>query len=122
MGRRKVLLLSQIGTLLSWVMFAIALFLPVTELADVSLPVLGDFTLTLPLLVVFAARAVDGLTGGNVSVANAYIADVSDETTRARNFGRMGVHSAPGWSAGRRWRVCWASSTRAPSSPCSRPW
>jgi MFS family permease len=100
MGRRKVLLLSQIGTLLSWVMFAVALFLPVTDLADVSFPVLGDFTLTLPLLVLFAARAVDGLTGGNVSVANAYIADVSDETTRARNFGRMGVAFSAGMVGG----------------------
>ena len=62
MGRRRVLLISQLGTLASWVLFAIALYLPVTEITEVSLPVVGDFTLTVPLLVVFIARAVDGLT------------------------------------------------------------
>ena len=36
------------------------------------------------LLVVFVARAVDGLTGGNVSVANAYLADVTDEEMQER--------------------------------------
>ncbi|MDJ0768776.1 MAG: MFS transporter [Ilumatobacter sp.] len=100
MGRRKVLLISQLGTLASWVLFAIALFLPVDAITDVSMPVLGDFTLTVPLLVVFVARAVDGLTGGNVSVANAYVADVSTEDTRARNFGRMGVAFSTGMIGG----------------------
>jgi MFS family permease len=100
MGRRRVLLISQLGTFGSWILFAVALFLPVTEIADVSLPGLGDFTLTVPLLVVGAARALDGLTGGNVSVANAYIADVSTDGTRARNFGRMGVAFSVGMIGG----------------------
>jgi predicted MFS family arabinose efflux permease len=34
---------------------------------------------------------LDGLTGGNISVANAYVADVSTSENRSRNFGRMGV-------------------------------
>ncbi|MCP5054456.1 MAG: MFS transporter [bacterium] len=92
-GRRKILLLSQAGTLLSWLIFSVALFLPMTELMEVDSPLLGKFTLTLPLLIVFFARALDGLTGGNVSVANAYVADVSTEEDRNRNFGRMGVAS-----------------------------
>lgn len=91
MGRRRVLLLSQLGTLMSWFVFIAALVLPVTEIARVSAPLVGDFSLTLPLLVLFVARAIDGLTGGNVSVANAYVADVSTEETRNRNFGRMGL-------------------------------
>ncbi len=100
LGRRRVLLISQAGTIASWVLFGIAVVLPVTEIGDVSLPALGDFTLTIPLLVVFVARAVDGLTGGNVSVANAYVADRSTSETRARNFGRMGMAFSGGMIGG----------------------
>ena len=100
LGRRRVLLISQAGTIGSWILFGVAVVLPVTTIADVSMPVLGDFTLTLPLLIVFVARAVDGLTGGNVSVANAYVADRSTDETRARNFGRMGMAFSGGMIGG----------------------
>ena len=90
-GRRRILLLSEAGTLVSWLIFAWALFLPPTEIVAVSSETFGEFTLTLPLLVIFLARAFDGLTGGNISVANAYVADVSSAEDRNRNFGRMGV-------------------------------
>lgn len=100
MGRRRVLLISQAGTAASWVLFAVAVLLPVTHIVDVDAPVIGEFELTVPLLVVFIARAVDGLTGGNVSVANAYVADRSTPETRARNFGRMGVAFSGGMVGG----------------------
>jgi MFS family permease len=99
-GRRRVLLLSQAGTLFSWVLFAVALALPVVEIAEVDAPVLGSFRLTLPLLLILFARALDGLTGGNISVANAYVADISPEEDRSRNFGRMGVSSNLGFIVG----------------------
>ncbi len=99
-GRRKILLLSQLGTLGSWMIFLAAFFLPVTILNDVNSPFLGEFTLTLPLLVIFLARAADGLTGGNVSVANAYLADISDESTRSENFGRMALSGNLGYILG----------------------
>jgi MFS family permease len=60
----------------------------------------GSFTLTLPLIVVFVARAFDGITGGNVSVANAYLADITDEEDRSRNFGKMSVSSNLGFILG----------------------
>ena len=81
-GRRRILLLSQAGTLVSWVVFLTALYLPATPLANVNSPMLGNFVLTVPLVTVFAARALDGLTGGNVSVANAYLADITDLESR----------------------------------------
>ena len=65
-GRRKVLLLSQIGTLLSWVILLSAFFLPVNNLLLVDSTIFGKFTLTLPLLVLFLARAADRITGVNV--------------------------------------------------------
>jgi MFS family permease len=99
-GRKRILLFSQVGTLLSWLLFAVALYLPVVELAAVRNGVLGEFRVTLPLLVILLARAVDGLTGGNVSVANAYVADISSDDDRSRNFGRMGVSSNLGFIVG----------------------
>ena len=99
-GRRKVLLLSQLGTLASRIVFLSALFLPVTPIVDVDSTVLGAFALTLPLVVLFFARALDGLTGGNVSVANAYLADVTEESDRKMNFGKMAVAGNLGFILG----------------------
>jgi DHA1 family tetracycline resistance protein-like MFS transporter len=99
-GRRKILLLSQIGTLLSWIIFLIALYLPVNNLLQIDSQLIGTFTLTLPLLILFLSRALDGITGGNVSVANAYLADISDEDHRSANFGKMAVSANLGFIFG----------------------
>lgn len=99
-GRRRILLVSQIGTLVSWLIFLLALFLPVTRLLEVDTTLTGAFTLTLPLAVLFAARALDGLTGGNVSVANAYLADITPENERSSGFGKMAVASNLGFVLG----------------------
>jgi DHA1 family tetracycline resistance protein-like MFS transporter len=99
-GRRRMLLLSQLGTLVSWGIFLAALYLPVQHLAEVHLQVLGTFALTLPLVVLFAARALDGITGGNVSIANAYLADISDDTNRNANFGKMAASANLGFILG----------------------
>ncbi|MEM6766287.1 MAG: MFS transporter [Bacteroidota bacterium] len=95
-GRRKILLLSQGGTLLAWVIFAIALLLPMIAL----IPFSESFVLTLPLLLLFIARALDGLTGGNVSVANAYLSDISTDENRKANFGMMGMAASSGFVIG----------------------
>ena len=99
-GRRRILLLSQIGTLVAWLVLLTAFFLPILPIADLDLPILGRFTLTLPLVLLMASRALDGLTGGNVSVANAYLADVTTTEDRAANFGRMAVSSNLGFILG----------------------
>ncbi|KKH94380.1 MFS transporter [Methanosarcina sp. 1.H.T.1A.1] len=99
-GRKKILLLSQLGTLLSWIIFLAALFLPIVTLFKVDSGILGAFTFTLPLAVLFFARALDGLTGGNVSVANAYLADITEEKDRNRNFGKMSISSNLGFIVG----------------------
>ncbi|MDW7733691.1 MAG: MFS transporter [Methanolobus sp.] len=99
-GRKKILLLSQIGTLIAWIIFLAALFLPITVLTSVDSNILGVFAITLPLLAMFFARALDGLTGGNVSVANAYLADLTSEVERNKNYGRMSVASNLGYVVG----------------------
>ncbi len=99
-GRKKILLLSQLGTLIAWVIFLAALFLPVIPLMEVKSGLLGIFTVTLPLLALFFARALDGATGGNISVANAYLADLTSEEDRNKNYGRMSVASNLGYVVG----------------------
>jgi len=99
-GRKRILLLSQLGTLLSWVIFLIALYLPQMQIFVVDSTLVGSFTLTLPLIFLFIARLFDGLTGGNVSVANAYLADITPENKRNENFGKMAVSANLGFIFG----------------------
>ncbi|TQD25403.1 MFS transporter [Methanolobus vulcani] len=99
-GRKKVLFVSQAGTLLSWILFFIALFVPVTILASIDSDLLGKFMITIPLLILFFARGLDGLTGGNVSVSNAYIADISTDSDRSSNFGKLSVSTNLGFILG----------------------
>src|SRR6185369_14446856 len=71
-GRRKLLATSIIGTSLSYVVFA-----------------LGIVTKNIPLL--FLSRGFDGITGGNVAVAQAAVADVTKPENRAKAFGVIGA-------------------------------
>jgi MFS family permease len=68
-GRRPVLLLSIFGTASGYVLFA--------------------FSHSLVLL--FAARLLDGFTGANISAAQAYVSDVTEPEDRARIFGLFGA-------------------------------
>jgi MFS family permease len=99
-GRRRVLLLSQGGTLLSWIVFLVAFYLPEAALLEVASGPLGVFTITLPLIVLLLARSLDGLTGGNVSVANAYLADISTGEDRSANFGKLALAANLGFVIG----------------------
>lgn len=71
-GRKIVLVASIIGTSVAYTLFAV-----------------GVATKNIPLM--FASRIVDGLTGGNISVAQAVISDISTPKNRARNFGLIGA-------------------------------
>ena len=99
-GRKKILLVSQVGTLISWVIFLIALLLPNVPIAGVDSHLLGRFTLGLPLIILFLGRALDGATGGNISVANAYLVDISTDKTRKANFGKMAASANLGFIIG----------------------
>ena len=99
-GRKKVLLLSNAGTSIGWLLFLFALYLPAEKVFGVNSSFLGPFVITLPILVLFIARAIDGITGGNISVANAYLSDISSNENRSKNFGKMAISSNLGFIVG----------------------
>ena len=68
-GRRPVLLLSIIGT-------------------GIGFLVLGFAT---TIFMLFVGRILDGITGGNISTAQAYIADITTQENRARGMGMIGA-------------------------------
>jgi len=80
-GRKPVLALSLAGTALGYVLFAV-----------------GIVIRNIPLL--FVARALDGITGGNLSVAQASIADVTQPSERTKNFGLIGAAFGVGFIVG----------------------
>ena len=77
-GRRPVLLLSIIGT-------------------GIGFLILG-FAETLPML--FLGRILDGITGGNISTAQAYIADITTKENRATGMGLIGAAFGVGFVFG----------------------
>src|SRR6476660_2554385 len=99
-GRKKVLLLSNAGTSVGWILFLIALFLPFEKSFSIGIAYAGTVAISIPLLILFLARAIDGITGGNIAVANAYLADLSSDATRSKNFGKMAISSNLGFILG----------------------
>lgn len=99
-GRKKVLLLSNAGTAIGWILFLIALVVPFEETFSINLISFGTIVVIVPLLFIFLARAIDGISGGNISVANAYLSDISSDENRSRNFGKMAISSNLGFILG----------------------
>jgi MFS family permease len=77
-GRKLLLVVCLFGTAVSFALFGLA----------------GS------LIVLFAARALDGITGGDISVAQAMITDISSSNTRTRYFGILGSAFGLGYVIG----------------------
>jgi MFS transporter, DHA1 family, tetracycline resistance protein len=77
-GRKKLLLISQFGSVLGYILLGLAQ--------------------SLPLL--FISRLIDGITGGNISIAQAYIADVTTPKDRAKGMGLIGAAFGLGFAIG----------------------
>ncbi len=99
-GRKRLLFLSVLGSAIGWALFLVALKLPLSLLGEFTTGVTGAVVITLPMLCLFLARSIDGLTAGDVSVANAYVADVTTHEERKAIFGRMGVAGNLGFILG----------------------
>lgn len=95
-GRRPVLLFSVAGTSLGFLLLGFAE--PVGRaLAGVFAPSAANAFI---LGVLFVSRILDGLTGGNITVAQAYIADITDESNRAKSLGMIGAAFGLGFIIG----------------------
>lgn len=77
-GRKPLLLFSIAGTFLSLLMLGFAQ----------------------SIAIIMISRFLDGLTGGNITVAQAYIADVTDEKSRAKGMGMIGAAFGLGFILG----------------------
>jgi DHA1 family tetracycline resistance protein-like MFS transporter len=78
LGRRPVLLVCVLGSAIGYFIFGFA----------------GA------LWVLFLSRLIDGVTGGNISTASAYIIDVSKPEERAKNFTLLGMAYGVGFILG----------------------
>ena len=95
-GRRPVLLLSVTGTLIGFLLLGFAeplgrLFAGWVAPQAVNGVIVG---------ILFISRILDGLTGGNITVAQAYITDVTDEQNRAKGLGLIGAAFGLGFIIG----------------------
>jgi len=95
-GRRPVLLLSVAGTCLGFLFLGLAQ--PIgSALANLIAPAATNAFI---LGVLFLSRLLDGLTGGNIAVAQAYIADITDESNRSKGLGLIGAAFGLGFIIG----------------------
>lgn len=83
-GRKPLLIISLMGTVIANFLASTASFMP----------------LTIGCVVLFGARFFDGMTGGNVSVAQAIVADVTEPKDRAKAFGIFGAAFGIGFVVG----------------------
>jgi DHA1 family tetracycline resistance protein-like MFS transporter len=73
-GRKTVLIVSQIGATIGWTVLAFA-------------PSIG---------IVFLARIIEGFSGGNISVTQAYVSDLVEPEKRGRAFSYIGAAFSAG--------------------------
>jgi DHA1 family tetracycline resistance protein-like MFS transporter len=77
-GRRPILLISLIGSIIGYLIMGVA----------------GA------LWMLFLGRIIDGLTGGNISTIFAYIADITEPRERGKYYGMLGAAGGVGFMLG----------------------
>ena len=77
-GRKPMLLISQLGTCLGFILLA----------------------RSHALWMIFLSRFIDGITAGNLPIAQAYISDVTEPENRAKAFGIIGIAFGLGFLVG----------------------
>ncbi len=80
-GRKPLLVMSLLGTAVSYVLFAIGI-------------------LTTSIWLLFISRFIDGITGGNAAIVQAAIADTSEEDERIHKFSFLSAANGIGFILG----------------------
>jgi len=103
-GRRPVLMVSIAGTAVSFVLLGLAdplgRWLASLPLSGATAEQLAALTNATVIGVMFISRIIGGLAGGNITVAQAYISDVTDASNRARVLGMIGAAFGLGFILG----------------------
>jgi MFS transporter, DHA1 family, tetracycline resistance protein len=86
-GRRPVLVFSQLGSSLGYLLLGVVMNLHWANPAYA-------------LLLIYVSRLIDGISGGNISTAQAYISDVTTAKNRARGMGVLGAAFGVGFAMG----------------------
>jgi DHA1 family tetracycline resistance protein-like MFS transporter len=97
LGRRPLLIFSIFGTLVSFLL--LGLVEPLGALLS-RVTSEGIAVGSAALAMLFFSRILDGLAGGNISLARAYITDVTDEKNRAKGLGLIGAAFGMGFIIG----------------------
>lgn len=93
-GRKPVISLCVLGSVIGMGLFATTLTLPWQQLWP-SAAAAG-----LPLTMLFLARIIDGASGGTAATATAVLADITTPENRAKAFGLIGVAFGLGFALG----------------------
>jgi DHA1 family tetracycline resistance protein-like MFS transporter len=94
-GRRPVLVFTMMGAAVGFAVMAFA------EWTTLTLQAQGvAWATTAGLLLLFLSRTINGLTGGNLPVAQAYLADVTTPEERAEAMGGITVAFALAYGIG----------------------
>ncbi len=95
-GRRPILLASVFGTFVGFLLLGFADPIGSALARTFSAQSANLFVLG----ILFLSRMIDGLTGGNLSVAQAYISDVTDAQSRSKGLGMIGAAFGLGFIIG----------------------
>lgn len=93
-GRKPVMACCVAGTVLGLGLFAATIAFPWASQWPAA------STAGVPLILLFAARLIDGFSGGTAATAGAVLADITPPEERARAFGLIGVAFGLGFILG----------------------
>ena len=83
-GRKPVIIICVIGSVIGLSLFALTISINWQS-------ILPSAFIGVPLLFLFLARVIDGISGGTAATATAILADISTPENRAKTFGLIGV-------------------------------
>ena len=92
-GRKPIIISCVSGSVIGLTLFALTVSINWNQI----LPIWAS---SLPLLLLFVARIIDGISGGTAATATAVLADISTPETRAKTFGLIGVAFGLGFVLG----------------------
>ncbi len=92
-GRKPIIITCVSGSVIGLFLFALTVSIDWISL-------LPMWATSLPLLMLFGARIIDGASGGTAATATAVLADISTPENRAKTFGLIGVAFGLGFVLG----------------------